>query len=356
MALSFNDTDNGRLRTILLIVFIAASIVLMSVYAVEGSGGFLHSMQAEVQSVIAPLKAGGNRAGASADGLLTSLGDATADGDTLSSLKEQNKELRGLLAQSEEYKQEAERLRNLVELKDTYSIDGVSGRVIGRSSDAWNQTITLDVGSDDGVAQGLTVIGSSGVVGQVISVAKGSCTVRLITDPASGVAAMVQSSRAEGIVRGSLSGLLYLENVPIDVNVDIGDVVITSGLGGSYTKGLLIGSVVRVNNQVGSDLRTIVVSQNEDISHIEEAIVVFSAEEAKAQIIDSSDPGNGQAGSEGSGESGSGAGVNGNSIGGNASSGASNASGIGAEGSNTSTASNTSASNTTASNAGEEVG
>lgn len=354
MALNFNDTDNGRLRTILLIVFIAASIVLMSVYAVEGSAGPLHSMQAEVQSVIAPLKFGGNKAGASADSLLTTIGDATADSETLSSLKEQNEELRGLLAQSEEYRQEAERLRSLVELKDTYSIEGVSGRVIGRSTDAWNQTVTLDVGSEDGVTQGLTVIGSSGVVGQVISVAKGSCVVRLITDPESGVAAMIQSSRAEGIVRGSLSGLLYLENVPIDVNVEIGDVIITSGLGGSYSKGLLIGSVVRVNNQVGSDLRTIVVAQNEDIAHIEEAIVIFSAEEAKAQIIDPSDVGNDADDTGEAGDAGRSADSGGNGVDGNTPANASNTSGAGGVGGSSSA--NTSATNASATNTNRGVG
>lgn len=64
-------------------------------------------------------------------------------------------------------------------LKETYKIDGVTGRVIGRNSDSWNQTITIDVGSDQGVEMGLTVMGPSGVIGQVISVSPGSSDVRL---------------------------------------------------------------------------------------------------------------------------------------------------------------------------------
>ncbi len=88
---------------------------------------------------------------------------------------------------------------------------------------------------------------------------------------------MVQSSRAEGIVRGSLDGLLYLENISADVNIQVGDVVLTSGLGGSYTRGLLIGTVARVEGSAGNDSRRIVVAPNGSVDLLQEALVVFSA-------------------------------------------------------------------------------
>ncbi|MFR7403482.1 MAG: rod shape-determining protein MreC [Coriobacteriaceae bacterium] len=165
-------------------------------------------------------------------------GAAAAEGgvteETYATLRQQNEQLVQQLAAAEEQRLENERLRGLLNLRDTYEITGVSGRVIGRTTDAWNQTVTLDVGSSSGVETGLTVLGPTGVVGQVISVDGGSCRVRLLTDPQSGAAAMVQSSRAEGIVRGSMDGLLYLENIGADVNVRVGT-WFTSGLGGSYT-------------------------------------------------------------------------------------------------------------------------
>ena len=120
-------------------------------------------------------------------------------------------------------------------------------------------------------------MGPAGVVGQVVSASPGSAVVRLLTDPQSGAAAMVQSSRAEGVVRGSLNGLMYLENVGDDVSVNVGDVVLTSGLGGSYTKGLLIGTVVRVDGSTTDATRKIIVSPNETASSFEEVIVVTSA-------------------------------------------------------------------------------
>ncbi len=279
MALNFNNNGQTRLSRILAIAFAVASILLMTIYASEGQGGFLHSAQSQVHGIISPLQLLGTSGGAVVDRAGDAVADSMADADTLSALRRQNQELTDLLAKTEEYRLEAERLQSLLNLKDTYNIEGVSGRVIGHSTDAWNQTITLDVGTSGGVEAGLTVVGPSGVVGQVVSCTSGSSTVRLLTDPKSGVAAMIQSTRAEGIVRGSLNGILSLENISADVNVEVGDVVLTSGLGGSYTKGLLIGQVVRVSGKASDYTRTIVVSPNEEVESLEEVIVVFSASE-----------------------------------------------------------------------------
>lgn len=295
MALNFQNTGHTRLARILLVVFLVASILLMTLYAAEGQGGFLHSLQTQVHAMSAPFQMVGTSGGALAEGAGEAVGDATADAGTLSELKRQNEELTNLLAQTEEYRLEIERLQGLLNLKETYSIDGVSGRVIGHSTDAWNQTITIDIGSSSGVEAGLTVVGPSGVVGQVVSCSAGSSTVRLLSDPNSGVAAMIQSVRAEGIVRGSLNGLLYLENVDEDIVVEVGDVVLTSGLGGSFTRGLLIGQVVSVTGKASDDTRTIIVAANEKAASLEEVMVVFSA------FSDAGEPG-GASGADGSGD------------------------------------------------------
>lgn len=277
MALNFKDNEPAPTGRALLIVLLVLSLVLVAAYSREDESGVLHSVQSAVQSTVAPLKFVGASAGAAAEGVGDSVEDFTATPETLNALKEQNAALIELVAQAEEYRLEAERLQALLDLKDAYDIEGVSARVVGRSTDAWNQTITIDVGSDEGVETGLTVMGAYGVIGQVISTAPSSSTVRLITDPQSGAAAMLQATRAEGVVRGSLNGLLYLENVEADVQVAVGDIVLTSGLGGSYTRGLLIGLVVSVDGKQGDSSRRIVVSPNETVSNLEEVIVVFSA-------------------------------------------------------------------------------
>lgn len=279
MALKFQDSGSPLISRIVLIGALVISVALMSIYSIEGQGGFLHSAQSAVHGFIAPLEIMGASGGAAVDEAGDAVSDATADAETLSALTQRNEELTNMLARTEEYRLEAERLAGLLNMRETYSIEGVTGRVIGRSTDAWNQTITVDIGSEDGVDAGLTVVGPSGVIGQVVSVSEGACTVRLLTDPQSGVAAMIQSSRTDGIVRGSLVGVLTLDNVSEDADVQVGDVVITSGLGGSFTKGLLIGTVVRIEGKATDGTRTIIVSQNELISALEEVTVVFSASE-----------------------------------------------------------------------------
>ena len=150
----------------------------------------------------------------------------------------------------------------------------MTARVIGRSIEAWNQTVTVDVGKDDGIESGMTVMGSSGVVGQVVRTTAHTADVRLLTDSQSGAAAMIQSNRGEGIVRGSLEGLLYLENVDEANTPQPGDVILTSGLGGSYVRGLIIGTVVRVDQGKGNATGRIVVSPNDATGALEEVIVV----------------------------------------------------------------------------------
>lgn len=277
----YNSKDKGKAPAqALLVILLVVSLACATLYSREGESGPLHSIQSAVQSITSPFKVVGSGIGVAGGNIGVAIDDATADEATLSQLREQNAELRELVSQTEEYRQEVERLQELLDVKDDYDIEGVTGRVIGRSTDAWNQTITLNVGVNDGVESGMTVMGASGVVGQVVSTSASSCVVRLLSDPQSGAAALIQSSRAEGIVRGSLDRLLYLENIDADVTVSVGDVVLTSGLGGSYTRGLMIGTVVRVDGSTGDSARRIVVSPNDTTSAFEEVIVVFSADNA----------------------------------------------------------------------------
>lgn len=264
------------MRRVLLIGLIVASVVMMTVYGREGETGPLHTLQSAVSGAVSPLRI----VGGSIESATSTVGDTvdniTADQSTLSGLREYNEQLVQQYSQMEEYKQEAQRLQKLLDLKDTYQIEGTGARVIGRSSEAWSQTVIINKGSDDGVSTGQTVMGTSGVVGQIVSTSSHTATVRLLTDPQSGVAAMVQSSRAEGILRGSLVGLLYLEDLDADAEVNVGDVVVTSGLGGSYARGLIIGTVVKVDAQQGDTSRRAVVSPNDAISTLEDVLVVSS--------------------------------------------------------------------------------
>ncbi|HIW77271.1 MAG TPA: rod shape-determining protein MreC [Candidatus Gordonibacter avicola] len=276
MALNFQQNGSASMRRVLLVVLLVASLALATLYAREGENGPLHTVQNAVAGAVAPFKF----AGAAVDDATSSMGDGladlTADETSLTSLREENQQLRNLLSQADEYKQEAERLEGLLNLKNSYDIDGVAARVVGKSIEAYDQFITIDAGSADGVNTGMTVMGSSGVIGQVFRTTERTADVRLLTDSKSGAAALVQSSRAEGIVRGSLEGLLYLENIDETKVPQVGDVIVTSGLGGSYVRGLIIGTVVRVDTAAGNATGRIVVSPNDTAASLEEVLVVKS--------------------------------------------------------------------------------
>lgn len=274
MALNFQQRNPASTSRVLLISLLVVALILMAVYSREGESGPLHRMQSGVSGVFSPIGVAGAALSSGTDSLSGAFSDATADESTLSGLKEYNAELLSEHAQLQEYKQENERLQGLLDLKDKYDLSGTAARVIGRSSQAWSQTVTIDKGTTSGVDSGQTVVGSSGVVGQVVSASSNSATVRLLSDPSSGAAAKVQSSRDEGIVRGSLSGVLYLEDLEADAKVQAGDVIITSGLGGSYASGLIIGTVVSVETTQGGSTHRAVVAPSDEISSLEEVFVV----------------------------------------------------------------------------------
>lgn len=282
MALNFQNNDSRLFGRVLFAVLLVVALVLTTVYAREGESGPLHSLQDGVRTALAPLGYLGAAAGSATGSVSEAAGDLTADASTLSALREQNAELRELLAGAEEYRLEAERLEGLLNMKTSSNVAGVTAHVTGRSVGAWSQSVTIDVGTADGVASGMAVMGASGVVGQVSRAGEHASTVRLLSDPNSGAAVMIQSSRANGIVRGSLEGLLYLEDIDEKNKPQVGDVIVTSGLGGSYPSGLLVGTVVSVGSSSRGAVGSIVVDQNDASAVLEEVMVVTGSAEPAA--------------------------------------------------------------------------
>lgn len=272
MPVRFNGGGFSTSSPQFLVILLVASLLCFCVYTVEGAGGPLHAVQNACGVVASPFRAMGAGLQSVSQSTMTAVDDVNASAETLSELKAQNEQLRQQVSELEEYRQTAQRLEGIQKLRDIYSIEGVTCHVMSVSGDAWNRVVTIDKGTDDGVAEGLAVVGATGLVGQVKSTTAHSAEVRLLQDPNSGVAVIVQSTRAEGLVKGDIDGLLYLEDVPDD-GVSVGDMVITSGLGGGYFRGLMVGTVVRIDDG-GQSLRKIVVSPNDTVSALQEVMVV----------------------------------------------------------------------------------
>src|SRR5579863_473807 len=164
-------------------------------------------------------------------------------------LQSENEELRGENNRLREEGEEAARLRALLDFKKESSHRLIAARVIGRELSRWYDTIMIDQGEQAGVAVDMGVVMPSGVVGKVVKTGPHFAQVLLITDHNSAVAAIDQRTRDEGIVEGIEKGRVKVKYLPHFSDIQPNDVMVTSGLEGSFPKGLLIGKVDRVERR-----------------------------------------------------------------------------------------------------------
>lgn len=200
----------------------------------------------------------------------------------LVNVREENKQLRDAvkvlnsrLIENGEALHENQRLRQLLELKAIQRAPSVAATVIGEDSSPWFKTLVINRGAVDGLQEGMPVMAANGVVGQVVKVAAGSSRVLLLTDNASGIASVVQRSRARGVVKGKGGGLCSLEFSLREEDVKVGDVVVTSGIGGIFPKGLVIGEVTMVRKGEYGIFQTITIRPAVNMAKLEEVLVML---------------------------------------------------------------------------------
>ena len=263
---------------VLLIVLLALSLACVVLYAWEDEDGTMHSVQNAVSGIVAPFKFVGSFGGSLISSAGTAIGDATASESAREALREQNLELSERAGQLERYVQEDQALQEVLDLRDVYGSASVGARVIGRSADAWNRIVTIDKGSDAGIESGYAVTGQSGLVGTVVSTTASTADVRLVKDAQSSVSAMVQSSRVEGSVHGSIGGALHFENMASDATVEEGDVIVSSGLDGMAARGIIIGTVTGVEKNANGATVRATVAPNGEVALMQDVHVVIGAQ------------------------------------------------------------------------------
>ena len=262
-----------------MIVLCVISLLLLTFYLREGDTGPIHALRGGVMTVTSPVRMLGSAVAAPFGALGNIAQNATASSETLSELKKRNEELTAQVAELSEAQETAERLEKLVGLKSTYSLESTAARIIGSTGDAWTDSVIIDKGSASGFEVGMPVCSSGGVIGQIIEVSANTSTVRLITDDQSGVSAMIQGSRAQGVLQGQADGTLRLEYVVSDAEVATGDIVITSGIGGTFPKGLPLGTVASIDRAPNAVYYTIVVRAASSAESNEEVLVITSVSE-----------------------------------------------------------------------------
>jgi rod shape-determining protein MreC len=177
---------------------------------------------------------------------------------------------------------QARRLQALLAFKEQFISRTMAAQVIGSSGSELSRSVYIDKGESDGIKPDMAVITADGIVGKVLRVYGSTSLVLLIDDQTSGVGALLDKTRLQGILRGTPAGEVVLEKVMSDETVPAGEMVLTSGGDGIFPKGLLVGRVTKV--APGSELfLNIRVRPAANLSKLEEVLVVTKIDEKQAE-------------------------------------------------------------------------
>ena len=180
---------------------------------------------------------------------------------------------------------QARRLQGLLAFREQFISQTVPAQVIGSSGSEQSRAVYIDKGEKDGIKSDMAVITPTGVVGKVLRVFGSTSLVLLISDQTSGMGAILENSRLQGIVRGSVTGETMLEKVMSDEPVKAGERIITSGGDHVFPKGMPVGTVAQVNR--GSDsFWNIRLKPSADLNRLEEVLVITKLDSKQAAAIE----------------------------------------------------------------------
>lgn len=271
MAILRSTYGTKRLAVVLFALLLAALFLLPS--QSQGVLQFLGGPLGQVLSV--PLEAF-----SSLDRGMTEIWDGYV---ALRGIREENRQLRKELefvqGQNNQLREAAvatQRLEAILDFKQKSIPDMVAAQVIGRDATNWYRGIILNKGEQDGVHAEMGVVTPAGVVGRVVKATSSSSVVLLMTDPNNAIAALVQGTRDEGIVEGTRNGRARMKYIPLLSTVHPGDRVITSGLTGSFPRGLAIGVMTHIEKEEGDLFRSAELEPEVDMTKLDEVLVIRS--------------------------------------------------------------------------------
>jgi rod shape-determining protein MreC len=280
--------------TLLFFLLAAISLALL----ILSSSGRLSGVEGLLTTAARPLLTVFNGVGRRADSLLATVRDLRTLRTTNAQLQTQVDTLVIDNLRLREVAVENQRLRELLrfaQLNPTYDFRGgqVIARVIGQRPTNYLSSLAIDLGREHGIREGMPVVTEAGLVGRIHKVGPRSSTVLLITDTSSGVQALVQreNSRARGVVTGRAGGLPVMEFIAQDEDVTVGDLIVTSGLGGNFPKGLIIGQVVEVQRRDFDMFQQATVRPTVNFDRIEFVLVIMNFQPLPGQPAELEDVG-----------------------------------------------------------------
>lgn len=201
----------------------------------------------------------------------------------VANLKKENEDLKSKISELEQSQRELEiikaentTLKEYMNLTEKYSsYKTVPAYIIEKDISNYSKIIIINVGTNDGIEVDMTVIADTGLVGHVISVTESTAKVETIIDSASSVSSNISTTRDGIMCRGVIDSYnLKAVSIPTDANVVIGDSVETSGMGGIYPKGILIGTIKDVVNTKNITNRYAIIKTSVDFDELETVLVI----------------------------------------------------------------------------------
>ena len=262
----------GMIGIIITIIILIVVVIVSNI-----STGNLWAMESAVGKLFMPIQNGIIYLKNKITGNEQELSDIQTLKEENQKLKDENSQLQEQLRELEILKSENNTLKEYVNLKDKYSsYTTVPAYVIQRSLSNYDKLIVINAGTDDGINVNMPVISESGLVGHVISVTNDTAKIQTIIDTASNVSANISNVQDSVVLKGTLNSteILKATYIPADSTILQGDEVVTSGLGGIYPKGILVGNVKTVVNTQNEADRYAEIVVSTDFSNLETVLVI----------------------------------------------------------------------------------
>ena len=271
----YRRAGRGRM---LLLVFVALSIVIITLDFRQNPGGPLKRARDFAAAVVAPVQRGLATVTRPVGDFFSSLGD-------LANLRSENERLRDDLVAAEsadeqldDADEEIGRLRELLGLQRSWrQMDTVNAQVIATPPSNYKWAVTIDKGRAAGLRPDMAVVAPQGLVGKVVGASSNTATVLLLIDPDGAAGARLEGEGSAGIVRGNGGAeYLSLDHIRTDTEIDVGDSVVTSGLDrGIFPAGIEIGSVAEVGGEEADVSAEIAVDPSVDFESLQEVMVLL---------------------------------------------------------------------------------
>jgi rod shape-determining protein MreC len=190
-------------------------------------------------------------------------------------LENQVSQLQTQVIQLQQQQREAQVLYALLDFARTRPENEYSAAaIIGLDPSPFLHYVIIDKGSDDGMRHGMPVVTEQGLVGRIDAVTSGASRVQLITDPGAAVNVHLQNMQIEAMLTGSITGDISLEMVSQDTNLQIGEVVLSSGLGGNYPSDILVGQVISIRKRENDLFQSASIQPAVDFTHFRAVLVI----------------------------------------------------------------------------------